>query len=212
LTVSGNQGQQHAVVAAGGSYAGLSGNSDKTLETTATLLAGANSGDDTTVAMSWRNRNPNETAPNGTSPPLPASESGLISDVLTLTGADGDTFVLQMGYDPSQLGGNETQLAAGGLIYLASRGSVDEGMWLNAIVFNHGDNIGAANVQGAWSGQLALGTWGVDTESNVVWAVLDHNSVFGAIAAVPEPASYVLAGIGLAGLAWASRRRAAARR
>jgi hypothetical protein len=128
----------------------------------------------------------------------------LISDVLTITGADGDTFVLQMTYDPRQLTGNEAALAQRGLIFLVSRGANDSGNWVNAIDFNTGPNVGAANVQGAWAGQLQLGTWGVDIANNTVWAVLNHNSVF---AAVPEPGSFVLAGMGLAGLAWASRRR-----
>jgi hypothetical protein len=159
--------------------------------------------------MSWRARNPNETTPNGTSPPLPAFASGLISDVLTMTGASGDTFVLQMTYDPTQLTGNEAALAQRGLIFLVSRGSVDAGNWVNAIDFNTGPNVGATNVQGAWAGQLQLGTWGVDIANNTVWAVLNHNSVF---AAVPEPGSFVLAGMGLASLAWASRRRTSGRR
>jgi hypothetical protein len=86
---------------------------------------------------------------------------------------------------------------------------VDAGNWVNAIDFNTGPNVGATNVQGAWAGQLQLGTWGVDIANNTVWAVLDHNSVF---AAVPEPGSFVLAGIGLVGLVWASRRRTVAKR
>jgi hypothetical protein len=48
----------------------------------------------------------------------------------------------------------------------------------------------------AWQpGDLTLGDWGVNTASNTVWAVVDHNSDF---AAVPEPGTLALLGV-----AWA---------
>ncbi len=72
-----------------------------------------------------------------------------------------------------------------------------------------------ANVQSSWDafalangitdGNLGnfLGSWGVDTTGNSVWAVLNHNSQFAVL--IPEPASAAL--LGLLGLAVLPRRR-----
>jgi hypothetical protein len=204
-TASGNSGTQASRVASGGSYAGLSGQSDKSLGSVAEILAGVNNdiGPETTVTMTWRERNPNETTPNGTTPPLPPFAVGLLTDVVNMTGADGDLFVLQMTYDENELTGDEAMLAALGKIYLVSFDTA-QGMWVNAVDLNHGPNLGPGNVQGPWTGQLVLGTWGVDTANNHAWAVLDHNSEF---AVVPEPSTFALAGFGALVLAAVLRGR-----
>lgn len=116
-----------------------------------------------------------------------------VSDVLSLEGLDGDTFVMQLSYsqaayDAAALAGlytSETQLLIG---YL------DGGIWVP---------VGTGPfVNGAWSGEVALGTYGVDTVNNVVWVVTDHNSEF---AVVPEPGTAALLACGV--LAWIVRRR-----
>lgn len=202
VTISGNSGNQSSVVPAGGSLDGLSGTSDKELGSIATLLEGTNSGAQTTVAMSWRNRNANEKIPTGTSPPLPSLGAALISDVLDLTGTDGDLFVLQMSYDPNQAlpgGAGEVMAAANGWLQLAS---LDGGLWKNATLANHGPNTGGFFL-GSWSAAgspMGLGSWGVDTTNHVLWAVLDHNSQFAALASVPEPATMLLLALGALGL------------
>jgi len=54
-------------------------------------------------------------------------------------------------------------------------------------------------------GDSYLGAWGIDSSSNSVWAVLNHNSSFAVLNAIPEPSTAMLFGLG-AGL-WALRRR-----
>lgn len=205
---TGNSGSQASVVRSGDSYAPggvpLFGSSNVQTGGVAELLAGTNAGADTTVAMQWRNRNANEggsTGDTGTNPPLPAFATSLLTDVVNLTGTDGDTFVLQMSYDASLLNTTEADAVSKGLLYLASFDTAS-GMWVNAVALNHGANTGAGG-QGAWSGQLELGAWGVDVANDRVWAVLDHNSEFGV---VPEPSTILLAGLGALALLAVARR------
>jgi len=70
------------------------------------------------------------------------------------------------------------------------------GSWVNAVIGNIGDST-PAFVAGAWNATYGLGTYGVDTDTNTVWAVLNHNSDF---AVVPEPGTFALAVFGLGGL------------
>ena len=230
------------------------------------ILAGSNSGNFTgngaaTVSMAWRNRTLQETTgqEGGTpsSPPLPAANSALISNVLNLTGmstsggepVQTDPFVLQMNYDAALLG-NEAEEAASGAIYLAwlnpNGGGSGVPLWQNAIT---GDTDGlttpgipiylgsfldyvnsldgnanfplftttytTATLGNLSNAQLEeiLGDWGVDTANHDVWAVIDHNSAF-AVAAVPEPATLILAAcgfVGLLGYGFRRRRRAHSR-
>ena len=194
--------------------------------TEARILAGVNNtGTDTTVNMQWRARTPNETsADEGGSPTYPplTTSSGLVSDVVRVSGMlngganpdQTDVYVLQMTYDDTLIPGDigEAALAALGKIYLAWL-NPDEaspvGKWRNAVAGNEGINTGTANFQGTWAeagSPLALGSWGVDTDLNLVWAVLDHQGDF---AAVPEPSTLALLGLGVAGLLVARRRRTA---
>jgi hypothetical protein len=212
-TASGNTGNGHAPVAPGGSYAGLSGNSDKTTQgalvhipTTATILAGTNGGGAVKdVTMTWRLRNANEQFPGGTTPPLPQGLYALTSDVLDLTNIGNDKIVIQMDYDPSLLTGTEADDYATNKLFLAS---FDGAKWVNTVLMN--SNAGAIGLTlkqpaGAWTaGQTTLGMWGADFDSNKVWAVVDHNSLF---ASVPEPSTILIGLMGLVGLVGFARRR-----
>ena len=51
-----------------------------------------------------------------------------------------------------------------------------------------------------------LGSWGVDVTNNLVWAVLNHNSEFGAATETPEPGPAMLICLGL-GLCYLRRRK-----
>lgn len=86
----------------------------------------------------------------------------------------------------------------------------ETGAWVHAILLNSDGGTGGTFFEGSYDAYLAfigftpaLSAYGVDTELNHVWAVLDHNSIFGI--AVPEPASLVLLCLG--GALVLSRRR-----
>lgn len=207
-TVAGNVGDGTAPVPVNGSYAALGSTSGLAnngalvhIPSTATILAGTNNvGGATTVSMVWSLRGANEQFPGGTTPPLPSFAYALTSDKVDITGID-DKFVLQMSYDPSLLTGNELDDFNSGKLFLAS---FDGTKWVNTVLLNSDGGAGATKVNGAWSGQTALSTWGADLTNNVVWAVVDHNSLF---ASVPEPSTIIIGLMGLVGLVGFARRR-----
>ena len=161
-------------------------------------------------------------------PPMAYDSYNLVSDVVDLSSTPG-IYVLELEYDDGQLVYDTPQkteeiLATYGFLYVgwfedaahAGGGNVPTQEWVNAVDGNTATGSSAvSNYQGSYADFLAdpnypdagnlaltLGSWGVDTTDNTVWAVLDHNSEF---ATVPEPAS--LAVLSLGGFLLMRRRR-----
>lgn len=131
-----------------------------------------------------------------TSNPDPASAT-LVGDAIELTGL-GDLFVMKIEYDdadlPALLGEDELTV----LVYDEALGA-----WVDAISLNSDGGAGSRFFAGSYADYLDsdddglpnLSAFGVDATLNHVWAVLDHNSVFGVGVAgnpVPEPSTFVL--------------------
>jgi hypothetical protein len=125
-----------------------------------------------------------------------AGPTGAASDDVNVSGTISDTYVLELSYSQAAAlalpgGPNAMQLQ-----WL----NPNTGQWVNAVDGNTGGT--PTFVNGAYNPAVDfnLGTYGVDTTNDVVWAVVDHNSQFAADSQVPEPGSVMLLSVGLTGL------------
>jgi len=177
---------------------GLQRMSDEGLATVAQLLAG---GSTSAVALNpsfaWSAR----------------IDGVTYSDVLDLTNTGGTIQILQLSYNSGLVpDGGEAS------IFL---GWDQSGSWVNAINGNIGSAGGSAVTDanssfaalGIQATSAYLGSWGRDTTTNTVWAVVDHNSSYAAITIiVPEPGTILSAGIGIALVGWTGWKRRRGRR
>ncbi len=125
-----------------------------------------------------------------------------IADVMSLTNTAGTAQVLSLTYDPTGVAGLSEQDTF--LAWLNPQSST----WVNAVVGNTDGTAGYFS--GSWADfvgvnpgatpSTALGTYGHDTTTNTVWAVVNHNSDF-SVVAVPEPGTLALAGFAAAAAA-----------
>ncbi len=129
-------------------------------------------------------------------------EAGIVGDILTLDGLDGEVFVLELSLTTSD----------NGLLQLGWRNEL--GDWVNAILGNDGNNAEAqhqnfagdfAAFQDIFTGSPNdyIGAYGYSATG--AWAILNHNSDF-ALMQVPEPGTWALL-IGGAGVLLFLRRR-----
>ena len=194
-----------ADVANGESYAGYGATSGID-GTTGAVLLGGTAGGEREITMSF----------------LESDHWRIVGDMVALSGTATDTYVLQMSYDQAALEAmlgppwipepkTEEEVAAEGALCLVYQMYVPYGsgsVMGEAVYWNDYSEGGAPTfVLGAYDPAYSeredqgLGFYGVDTDANVVWAVLNHNSVF-AVAVLPEPG-----GLGMIGLALLALRK-----
>ncbi len=168
---------------AGTSFAGYAASSNLGgMNTTASILSGtASTGRSVTTAFS--------TTPGSAA----SNDADRVSDVFSLDGTGSDVFVLQLTYDQT-----------------AALAIYDSELDLKLGWYSGGTWVVAADgtfVNGDWnSSYQTVGTYGINTSSNTIWAVLDHNSEY---AVIPEPSAYLLFGLGFGLVLWRFRRKRA---
>jgi hypothetical protein len=204
--VSGNTAQagvaQVATVLSGNSYAGFSTTLNGSSATQVALRAGIASATKD-ISVTFSDINPGALA--GV-----ANDADRVAAIVSLEGSGTDTIVLELSY--SDIGViNESDLALVWLAdgsdtwTLATTGNTGAGALAGAYAMSY-DEFLAAN-GGVFNATTMLGAYGVDIETNTVWAIVNHNSDFSvALNAVPEPTAAGLIAVGSL-LAFARRRR-----
>jgi hypothetical protein len=154
------------------------------------------------------------------------------SDIVNLTGLDGVLQVVQVGYDDTDVTGEEGAQLLWRYDYTGEGGS-PQVAWINAVLGNSNiteldltlgtlsvggntetiqDYLAGTRFNGSYADYLAdnnlanpeLGAWGLDLDANKVWAVIDHNSSFAA--SVPELSLSLLVLFGCGGFVLRRRR------
>ena len=98
--------------------------------------------------------------------------NGVLSDVLVLQGMYSNLGSQQT--DPFPLSMSASGVTAQAALSIATLNS--SGVWTNAV----NENFGGAKtfVNGPWKSTYGVGTYGIDTNTNTVWAVLNYNGPF----------------------------------
>ena len=137
------------------------------------ILAGSNGNSAVDVAGRWFRMAVNTAWLDAT--------AATASDILLLQGMawtmgsrQTDPYVLSLAFDPAK-----QTAGTGRSIMLASVAA--DGAWANAAACNSPTGRGGSFVRGPWKAGYPLGTSGIDSATNTVWAVLDHNGYFAAV-------------------------------
>lgn len=171
-------------IAQGESYTGIV---DSYNDTTAKLLSGTNSNDETDLVGRALTKTVNTGWADGSLVDDAASDLftlwGLV-DNLSLydealtgnlpNGDEGqvtDTYTLSISYNPRKIRGSKLLR---GSFCIAARDEDDA--WVNAVELNEGST--QTFKRGPWKPSYELGTYGVDPSTKTVWAVLNHESDF----------------------------------
>ncbi len=123
------------------------------------------------VSFGWQTAGAIEDAESGRTP---------AGDILVLNGMSDspdtptDTFVLQVSYDDTLMD-DESGLRLAGF---------NGNTWERAVAANASQSTPGL-VQGPWESGYGLGSYGVDTAANTVWAVLDHDGKFAVVDMAP---------------------------
>ncbi|WP_321495947.1 metallophosphoesterase [uncultured Desulfobacter sp.] len=171
-------------VAQGESYTGIA---DSYNNTTAQILGGTNTNDETDLVGRALVKTVNTGWADGDLVNDAASDIftlwGLVDNLSLydeeLTGAlpDADesqvtdTYALSISYNPKKI---RTSLLLRGRFCIAARN--EEDAWVNAVDLNDGGT--KTFVRGAYKSTYGLGTYGVDPYTKTVWAVLNHENDF----------------------------------
>ena len=109
----------------------------------------------------------------------PGTAIKLSSRIFTLGGMadigreETDEYVLSISYDPAGIKQEDINKGLFGLVAKSA-----DGKWINAVDRNFGGN--RKFVAGPWKKGYALGTYGVDSNRKIVWAVINFNGEFAA--------------------------------
>ncbi len=116
-----------------------------------------------------------------------AGNAETYGNIISLTGTESDTLTIQLTYEEAEL------IALFGSENAALGWLNDSGVWVNAVEGNSGGT--STFVEGTWSSAYTLGTYGINRDTNSVWAVINHNSSFAVIQGIPEPSAFLLSGL-----------------
>ncbi|KAF0093100.1 MAG: alpha-1 2-mannosidase [Puniceicoccaceae bacterium 5H] len=113
-----------------------------------------------------------------------AEDVRLISDIASIHGMRNhpqrnrsDAYTLALSYDDSTLSLSQEQQLSLVAFLDADTSDADEGDWISAVTATLG-TAASEPVYRAAQADDAIGTWGIDTENNVVWARLDYQGDF----------------------------------
>ena len=153
--VTGYSGTGSANILSGGNYGGYYINSGSGSNTTISFIGGTASTTTNLTVSSWTN-----------------SGAAAVSDRATVTGTGSDVYVVQMNYSPGVTTNSITSLALG----------YNNGSQLVSPYTSAGTNISRVESVGAYGGTAVLGSFGINTNTSTVWAVVNQPGQYAVVA------------------------------